>query len=87
MTITPKTVLIARISIKVIVIIIILLIHLTISWLLSGPPWRRPLFNMFNPGYQTINSAYQLIKFPIDVGALVIKKPRKLIPRHTLVEV
>jgi hypothetical protein len=38
------------------------------------------LFNMFNPGDQTVKNAHQLIKFPIDVGALVIKKPRKLIP-------
>jgi hypothetical protein len=86
-TITPKTVRIACISIKVVSIIIILLIHLTIRWLLLGPPWRRQLFNMFNPGNQTVNCAHELIKFPIDLGVLVIKKPRKLIPGYTLVEI
>jgi hypothetical protein len=82
MTITLKKICITCISIKVGIIAIVLLIHLTIRWLLPGPPWRRPLFKMFNSGDQTVNSAHQLIKFLIDVGALVIKKPRKLIPGH-----
>jgi hypothetical protein len=42
---------------------------------------------MFNPGNQTVNCAHELIKFPIDLGVLVIKKPRKLIPGYTLVEI
>jgi hypothetical protein len=72
------------ISIKVGIIILFLL---TLRWLMSGPSWRRLLFNMFNPGDQMISSFHQLLKLRIDVGALVIKKPRKLILGHTLVEV
>jgi hypothetical protein len=29
---------------------------------------------MFNPGDQAVDSAHQLIKLPVDVGALVINK-------------
>jgi hypothetical protein len=42
---------------------------------------------MFNVGDQIVNIAYQLIKFSIDVGALVIKKPHKLVLGHALIEV
>jgi hypothetical protein len=42
---------------------------------------------MFNPGNQIVNSLHHLLKLLSDVGALVIKKPRKLILGHTLVEV
>jgi hypothetical protein len=54
---------------------------------LTRPLCRRSLFNMFNSGDRTVNSAHQLIKFSIHVGALVVKKPRRLILEHTLVEV
>jgi hypothetical protein len=48
MTITPKT-----ISIKVSIIVLFLI---TLRWLMSGPSWRRPLINMFNPSDQVVNS-------------------------------
>jgi hypothetical protein len=70
MMITPKT-----ISINVGIIILFLL---TLRWLMSGPSWRRSLFNMFNPGDQIVNSFHHFLKLLIDVGALVIKKPQKL---------
>jgi hypothetical protein len=65
MMITPKT-----ISIKIGIIFLFLL---TLRWLMLGPSWRRPLFNMFNSGDQIINSYHHLLKLLIDVGALVIK--------------
>jgi hypothetical protein len=83
-----KTVHIACTIIKVRIIVIVLLMHLTIRRLaLSRAALGRSLFNMFNPGDHIVNVAHQLIKFLIDVGVLVIKKPRKLILKHTLVEV
>jgi hypothetical protein len=42
---------------------------------------------MFNPDDKIVNSFHHLRKLLIDVGALVIKKPRKLILGHTFVEV
>jgi hypothetical protein len=47
--------------------------------LMSGPTWRRSLFNMYNPSDQIVNILHHLLKLLIDVGALVIKKPCKLI--------
>jgi hypothetical protein len=78
MTITPKT-----ISIKAGIIVLFLL---TLRWLMSGPSWRRPLFNIFNLGDQIVNSFHHLLKLLIDVDALVIKKLRKLVLGHTLIE-
>jgi hypothetical protein len=84
LTITPKTISIASISIKISIIILFLL---TLWWLMLGPAWRRPLFNMLNPGDQIVNGLHHLLKLLSDVGALVIKKPCKLILGHTLIEV
>ena len=81
--IAPKMVRNTNIIIKVGILILFLVITIRLS---SVPSWRT-LFNMFNLGDQPIDIAHQLVKSPIDVGALVTNKPRKLILGHTLVEV
>ena len=62
---------ITSISIKVGILILLLVILIRLA---SVSPWRVTLFNMFNPGDQAIDSAHQLIKLTVDVGALVINK-------------
>ena len=71
LTIAPKTVRSTSIIIKV--VIFILFVNITIR-LASVSPWRRTLFNMLDPGDQAVDNAHQLIKLPVDVGALVINK-------------
>ena len=84
LTIAPKTVHSTSIIIKVGTLILFVVIP---KRLVSVSPWRRTLFNMFNPGDQAVDSAHQLIKLPVDVGALVINKFLQFILGHTLVEV
>ena len=69
--IAPTTVRSTSISIKVGILILVVGIPIRLASVL---PWRGTLFNMFNPGDQAIDSAHQLIKLPVDVGALVINK-------------
>ena len=76
LTIAPKAVCITSIIIIKVGILILFLITMRSSSMLL---WRRPLFNMFNPGDQAIDIAHQLIKFPIDVGALVTNRSLKLV--------
>ena len=80
LTIAPKTVRSTSISIKVGILILVIVILIRLA---SVSPWRVTLFNMFNPGDQTIDSAHQLIKLPVDVGALVINKFLQFILTHT----
>ena len=75
LTIASEMVHITSIIIKV-GIVILFLINMRSS---SLSLWRRTLFNMFNPGDQAIDIAHQLIKFPVDVGALVINRSLKLV--------
>jgi hypothetical protein len=84
LTIAPKTVHNMSIIIKVGILILFVVIPKRLA---SVSPWRRMLFNMFNPGDQAVDSAHQLIKLPVDVGALVINKSLKFIFSHTLIEV
>ena len=74
--IAPKMVRITSISIKVSILILVVGIPIRLA---SVSPWRGTLFNMFNPGDQAVDSAHQLIKLPVDVGALVINKSLKFI--------
>jgi hypothetical protein len=66
---------------------ILILFLITIMRVASVPSWRRLLFNMLNLGDQSIDIAHQLIKLPVDVGALVINKSPKLILGDTFIEV
>ena len=73
LTIAPKMV---RITILIIIKDGILI---TIRRVASVSLSRGMLFNMFNPGDQAVDDAHQLIRLPVDVGALVINKSLKFI--------
>ena len=87
LTIAPKTI---RITILIVTkdgILILILITIMRVALVSLSLSRGMLFNMLNPGDQSIDSAHQFIKLPVDVGALVINKFLKVIFGDTFIEV